>query len=72
MPRERNYSGPAVLFHNCPVLHPAGKCSVLDCRRPARYTLTNFYMCQQHLIEMTEHGEIPRGAVIHRVTERSA
>lgn len=63
-------NSPAVIIVDPSSPLTADMCDVDLCERQARYSIGNYYLCADCLIESCAEGKIPVGTVIYRVQER--
>lgn len=61
---------PAVIIVDPSSPLAAGDCNIAGCTNIAAYSIGNYYLCPDCLIESCEDGKIPVGTVIYRVQER--
>lgn len=63
-------NSPAVIIVDPSAVLVPGDCDIAGCTHPASYSLGNYYVCADCLIESCAEGKIPVGTVIYRVQER--
>ncbi len=61
---------PAVIIADPSTALEPGECDIAGCTAPAGYSLGNYYLCADCLIESCENGKIPLGTVVYRLQER--
>lgn len=62
---------PAVIIVEPATALIPGDCDIADCTRSASYSVGNYYLCKECLIEGCESSKIPLGTTVYRVAERA-
>lgn len=61
---------PAIIIVDPTTKLAPGNCDVAECTNAASYSIGNYYLCADCLIESCDKGKIPVGTVIYRVMEK--
>ncbi len=63
---------PAVLIVDPSAVLAPGDCDIAGCTQHAKYSIGNYYLCADCLIESCDEGRIPVGTTVYRVMERGS